>query len=66
MLANGPTIGIKALRAADWHLALPTSISGIGLFMALGLGLWMARRAGIPKERILNFRPLDELTIAFK
>jgi hypothetical protein len=26
------------------------------------MGLWMARRAGIPKERILNFLPLDQLT----
>jgi putative hydrolase len=35
-------------------------------FAYVPMGLWMARRAGIPKERILNFRPLDELTIAFK
>jgi len=48
MLANGPTIGIKALRAADWQLALPTSLSGIGLFLTLALGVWMARR---PKLR---------------
>ena len=30
------------------------------------MGLWMARRAGIPKERILNFRSLDEITMAFE
>ena len=26
------------------------------------MGMWMARRAGIPQDRILNFMPLDELT----
>jgi hypothetical protein len=26
----------------------------------------MARRAGIPQDRILNFLPLDELTIALE
>src|SRR5713226_8277593 len=30
------------------------------------MALWMARRAGIPKERILNFRPVDELTMALR
>ncbi|HXN91890.1 MAG TPA: PHP domain-containing protein [Candidatus Sulfotelmatobacter sp.] len=35
-------------------------------FAYVPMALWMARRAGIPKERILNFRPLDELTMAFK
>jgi MFS family permease len=48
MLANGPTIGIKALRAADWQLALPMSLSGIGLFLTLALGVWMARRPKLP------------------
>src|SRR5215831_9694658 len=48
LLANGPTIGIKALRAADWHLALPMSLSGIGLFLTLALGVWMARRPKLP------------------
>jgi hypothetical protein len=38
MLANCPTIGIKALKAADWHLALAMSISGIGLLSTLVLG----------------------------
>ena len=28
------------------------------------MGMWMARRAGIPQDRILNFLPLDELTDA--
>ena len=48
MLANGPTIGIKSLSAADWHLALPTSLSGIGMFLTLALGVWMARRPKMP------------------
>jgi MFS family permease len=48
ILANAPTIGIKALGAADWHLALPTSLSGIGLFLTLALGVWMARRPKLP------------------
>ncbi|MHB8610869.1 MAG: PHP domain-containing protein [Candidatus Dormibacteraceae bacterium] len=30
------------------------------------MGMWMARRAGIPQERILNFLNLDELTMAFE
>jgi putative hydrolase len=33
-----------------------------GEFAYVPMGLWMARRAGIPKERILNFLPLDQLT----
>jgi hypothetical protein len=55
MLANGPTIGIKALRAADWHLALPTSLSGIGLFLTLALGVWMARRSKLPFALVPGF-----------
>jgi MFS family permease len=55
ILANGPTIGIKALRAADWHLALPTSLSGIGLLLTLALGLWMARRPKLPFALVPGF-----------
>jgi len=33
-----------------------------GEFAYVPMGLWMARRAGIPEERILNFLPLEELT----
>ncbi len=55
MLANGPTIGIKALRAADWHLALPMSLSGIGLFLTLALGVWMARRPKLPFAVVPGF-----------
>ncbi|HEY1419364.1 MAG TPA: PHP domain-containing protein [Candidatus Dormibacteraeota bacterium] len=35
-------------------------------FAYVPMGLWMARRAGIPQDRILNFRPLDELTMALQ
>jgi putative hydrolase len=33
-------------------------------FAYVPMGLWMARRAGIPKDRILNFLPVDQLTMA--
>jgi putative hydrolase len=33
-------------------------------FAYVPMGLWMARRAGIPRDRVLNFRPLDELTMS--
>ena len=35
-------------------------------FAYVPMALWMARRAGIPKNRILNFLPLDELTMALE
>jgi putative hydrolase len=35
-------------------------------FAYVPMGMWMARRAGIPQDRILNFLPLDELTDARK
>jgi len=35
-------------------------------FAYVTMGAWMARRAGIPMERILNFRPLDALTMLSK
>ena len=35
-------------------------------FAYVPMALWMARRAGIPKERILNFRRLEELTMALE
>ncbi len=31
-------------------------------FAYVPMGLWMARRAGIPEDRILNFLPVEELT----
>ena len=55
MLTNGPTIGIKALKAADWHLAVPMSLSGIGLFLTLALGVWMARRPKLPFVLVPGF-----------
>ena len=30
------------------------------------MGAWMARRAGIPQDRILNFRTLEDLTISLQ
>jgi hypothetical protein len=30
------------------------------------MAAWMARRAGIPMERIINFKPLEELTMIAK
>ena len=35
-------------------------------FAYVPMALWMASRAGIPQARILNFRPLDELTMALE
>ena len=31
-------------------------------FAYVPMGMWMARRAGIPQDRILNFQPLEDLT----
>ena len=35
-------------------------------FAYVPMALWMARRAGIPRERILNFQPLENLTMIAK
>lgn len=35
-------------------------------FAYVPMELWMARRAGIPQDRILNFRPLEDLTMVAK
>jgi histidinol phosphatase-like PHP family hydrolase len=35
-------------------------------FAYVPMGMWMARRAGIPKEKIVNFRPLEGLTMIAK
>jgi putative hydrolase len=35
-------------------------------FAYVPMAFWMARRAGIPEERILNFRSVDELTMALE
>jgi len=34
-------------------------------FAYVPMAMWMARRAGIPQDRILNFLPLEELTMSF-
>jgi putative hydrolase len=31
-------------------------------FAYVPMGMWVARRAGIPQDRILNFKPLEDLT----
>jgi putative hydrolase len=35
-------------------------------FAYVPMAMWMARRAGITQDRILNFQPLDELTMALE
>jgi putative hydrolase len=35
-------------------------------FAYVPMGMWMARRAGIPQDRILNFLTLDQLTMALE
>ena len=35
-------------------------------FAYVPMALWMARRAGIPRDRVLNFQPLSELTMIAK
>jgi putative hydrolase len=45
------------------NFALDADAHAPAEFAYVPMGLWMARRAGIPENRILNFRPLDQLTI---
>jgi putative hydrolase len=35
-------------------------------FAYVPMGMWIARRAGIPQEKIINFRPLEGLTMIAK
>jgi putative hydrolase len=35
-------------------------------FAYVPMGMWMARRAGIPEDRILNFKELEDLTASSK
>jgi putative hydrolase len=35
-------------------------------FAYVPMGMWMARRAGIPEAKIINFRPLEGLTMIAK
>jgi putative hydrolase len=44
------------------NFALDADAHAPAEFAYVPMGIWMARRAGIPQNRILNFLPLDELT----
>lgn len=44
------------------NFALDADAHSPAEFAYVPMGLWMARRAGIPEDRILNFLPVDELT----
>ena len=44
------------------NFALDADAHAPAEFAYVPMGLWMARRAGIPQERILNFKPLEALT----
>lgn len=46
------------------NFALDADAHAPAEFAYVPMALWMARRAGIPEDRILNFRPLDQLTMA--
>jgi len=48
------------------NFALDADAHSPAEFAYVPMGLWMARRAGIPEDRILNFLPLDELTMALQ
>lgn len=50
--------GCKFVLDADAHAPAE--------FAYVPMGMWMARRAGIPRERILNFLPVNQLTMAFE
>jgi putative hydrolase len=45
------------------NFALDADAHAPAEFAYVPMGLWMARRAGIPEDRILNFLPLDQLTM---
>jgi putative hydrolase len=46
------------------NFALDADAHAPAEFAYVPMGMWMARRAGIPQDRIVNFLPLDELTDA--
>jgi putative hydrolase len=48
------------------NFALSSDAHAPGEFAYVPMGAWMARRAGIPADRILNFKPLDQLTISLR
>ncbi|HKW08626.1 MAG TPA: PHP domain-containing protein [Candidatus Dormibacteraeota bacterium] len=51
-------IGCNFVMDADAHAPAE--------FAYVPMAMWMARRAGIPEDRILNFKPLDELTMSLQ
>jgi histidinol phosphatase-like PHP family hydrolase len=48
------------------NFALDADAHAPAEFAYVPMALWMARWAGIPEDRILNFRPLEELTMIAK
>jgi putative hydrolase len=48
------------------NFALDADAHAPAEFAYVPMAIWMARRAGIPEDRILNFRPLDQFTMAFE
>lgn len=48
------------------NFALDSDAHAPAEFAYVPMAMWMARRAGIPEDRILNFRPLDQLTMALE
>ena len=48
------------------NFALDADAHAPAEFAYVPMGMWMARRAGIPKEKIINFRPLDAWTMIAK
>ena len=61
----GPELARLALECGC-NFTLDADAHAPAEFAYVPMGLWMARRAGIPEGRILNFRPLDELTMIAK
>lgn len=48
------------------NLTLAADAHSPAEFAYVPMAMWMARRAGIPEDRILNFRPLEGLTMVAK
>jgi putative hydrolase len=48
------------------NFALDADAHAPAEFAYVPMALWMARRAGIPENRILNFRPVERLTMIAK
>jgi putative hydrolase len=57
-----------ARLALEWgcNFALDGDAHAPAEFTYVHMGAWMARRAGIPMDRILNFKPLEGLTMISK